>query len=395
MTDRLYYRNSALLTFEAEIVDTGAFENRFYTVLDRSAFYPTSGGQLFDTGTLNEIAVIDVIESEDKEVLHITEVPVGKEGDTVTGKVDKQRRLKNRQVHTAQHILSQAFIKVCGAETVSVHLGEEYATIELNAADISDDNLLKTEKLANEVVEDNLPVDIIFADDELLKYLPIRKIPEREGELRVIKIGDFECSACGGTHCNRTAEVGFIKIVGTEKIRGHVQIKFLAGNLALMDYMNRFMVTNRLSKAFTCHVNDLPDKIEKLTQDYKTAQKKITQLQKELLPARAELLAGEAKMAGKVKACCRIISDLDNNAVNFLTALVADKIKGLALFMTGERLFLAVADKTPFDAGELMKQLALQMQLKGGGSRKAAQAGGIEPDKFEEYKDFILKLVNE
>lgn len=395
MTDRLYYRNPAMLTFEAEIVETGAYQDHFYTVVDRSAFYPTSGGQLFDTGTLNDIAVIDVVESENKEILHITEVPVGKAGDKVTGKVDKKRRRKNRQVHTAQHILSQAFIKVCGAETVSVHLGEEYATIELNAADISDDNLLKTEKLANEVVEDNLPVDIIFADEELLKYLPIRKIPEREGELRVIKIGDFECSACGGTHCNRTAEVGFIKIVGTEKIRGHVLIKFLAGSLAFMDYMNRFKVTDRLSRAFTCHVNDLSDKIEKLIMDNKSAQKKITQLQKELLPARAELLAGKAKMAGKVKACCRIISDLDNNAVNILAALVADKIKGLAIFMTDERLFLAVSEKTPFDAGELMKRLVLQMQLKGGGSSKAAQAGGIEPNRFEEYKDFILKIVNE
>lgn len=395
MTDRLYYRDSALLEFEAEITATGSHEDKYYTVLDRSAFYPTSGGQLFDTGQINEIEIIDVIEDDNHDVRHISERPLGKVGDKVKGVINRKRRFKNRQVHTAQHILSQAFIKLFGCDTVSVHLGEEYANIELNTLSLTPEHTAAAEKLANEIIRDNLPVDVIFADDELLKYLPIRKIPERKGTLRVIKIGEFECSACGGTHCHRTSEVGLIKITGFEKVRGRFSVRFLAGVLAVEDYQTRYEVTDRLSKTFTCHVTDLPDKLDKLTGENKSLQREITRLQKELLPARAEEMAAETKTAGKFAVCGRIISDLDNNAAGHLASLVADKINGLAIIMTADRLLLAVSEPSGLHAGELIKKFAARVDVRGGGSQKAAQVGGVMPDRFDEYRDLIIKLANE
>ena len=395
MTDRLYYRDSALLEFEAEIVAEGTRDNNYYTVLDRSAFYPTSGGQLFDTGHINNVEIIDVIEDENHEVRHISRVPVGKVGEKVKGLVDRSRRFKNRQVHTAQHIISQAFVKLFGCDTVSVHLGEEYANIEINTLSLTKDQTDEAEKLANEIVRDNLPVDVIFADDELLKYLPLRKIPEREGALRVIKIGDFECSACGGTHCNRTSEVGLIKITGFEKVRGRYSVTFLSGVLALKDYMVRFEVTDRLSKEFTCHVTDLPEKVTRLASENKEQQREISRLQKELLPVRVEEIAADMKSEGKIAVCARIISDLDNNTAGQLASMVADRINGLAVIMTADRLLLAVAEKTGLHAGELVKKFALQANLRGGGSPRAAQVGGITTGKFDEYREMIIKLANE
>ncbi|MFZ5980762.1 MAG: alanyl-tRNA editing protein [Candidatus Zixiibacteriota bacterium] len=394
MTERLYYRNAALLEFEAEIVDRGPYGEKYFTVLNRSAFYPTSGGQLFDTGFINDIAVIEVIESENGDVRHITTEPVGEIGAKVTGRIDKVRRQLNRQIHTAQHILSQAFIRLYGCESVSVHLGEEYANIELNAENLRPEQLLEAENLANEIIRDNLPVDIVFADEDLLKYLPLRKIPERMGTLRVIKIADFDCSACGGTHCNFTAEVGCIKIIGYEKVRGRASVKFLSGNLAFEDYRRRFEVSDKLSRELTCHVSDLPDKINKLTLENKNAGREIARLQKELLPIRAEKLAALAKTMGKLKLCDRIIDDLDSSLVGQLATVTADKIGGAAILLAGDRLFLAVADNTGLKAGDLIKEFAAHTGLRGGGGLKLAQVGGVKAEHFEKYRDVILKIAD-
>ena len=394
MTERLYYRNAALLEFEAEIVEQGPHGDKFYTVLNRSAFYPTSGGQLFDTGFLNDIEVTEVLETEDGAVRHITAQPVGEVGDKVTGRVDKARRQRNRQIHTAQHILSQAFVRLYGLDSVSVHLGEEYANIELNTSGLTSEQLREAENLANEIIRDNLSVEVIFADEDLLKHLPLRKIPERTGTLRIIKIDDFDCSACGGTHCHFTAEVGCIKIIGYEKVRGRSQVKFLSGNLAFEDYRSRFEISDILSRELTCHFTDLPDKINKLTAGQKDAGREIARLQKELLPIQAEKLAVNKKTVGKLTLCDSIISDLDQSLVGQLATMTADKIEGAALLLAGDRLYLAVSERTGLKAGEIIKKFAAQTGLRGGGGPKLAQVGGVKTENFDKYREVILKIAD-
>ena len=394
MSERLYYRNAALLEFEADIIEQGQHGEKYYSVLNRSAFYPTSGGQIFDTGHINDIEVLEVVETEDGTVRHITAVPVGEIGAKITGKINKARRQRNRQVHTAQHILSQAFIQLYNFESVSVHLGEEYANIELNTENLTLEQLIEAETLANDVIRDNYPVEVIFADEDLLKHLPLRKVPERKGTLRIIKIDDYDCSACGGTHCNFTAEVGCIKIIGHEKVRGRTLVKFLAGNLAFDDYRRRYAITDYLSRSFTCHISDLPDKIGKLTLENKTAGKEISRLQKELLPIRAEKLVADTKKIGRINLCESITNDIESNLVGQLASLVADKIEGMALFISGDRLYLAIADKTGMNAGNIIKEFAAQTGLRGGGSSKLAQVGGVKTEYFEKYREMILKIAD-
>lgn len=392
MTERLYYRDPAILEFEATIISSKEVDGRFQTILNRSAFYPTSGGQLFDTGLLGDVPVIDVVES-DHEVLHISERKVGEAGVSVHGKVDAGRRQVHRQQHTAQHILSQIAVRKFGFETVSVHLGDDYGAIELNNASIEQSQLEILETEANQILYVNWPVTIVFVSGAELERIPLRKIPSREGELRVIKVGEFDYSACGGTHVSSTAEVGLIKIIGWEKLRGHALIRFLAGIQALDDYRTRFGVTDSLAKALTCNVNDIAGRFDKLSSENREQRKQIAQLFKELLPIRAEELVASATQVGQLKLVYKAMEGMDAQTAGQLAGLVADRIDGLVLLVADGKLLLAVSAISGYHAGDLAKKLGPTLGLKGGGSNRAAQLGGAEANRIEEYKSALVSLI--
>ena len=393
MTERLYYRDPGLLDFTASIVEQIASEGKFRTRLDRSAFYPTSGGQLFDLGLLNGIPVIEVLESEDGEVWHVSDQPIGIAGETISGAVDRARRSKNRQQHTAQHILSAMFIKLYGFETVSVHLGEEYGAIELSTPNLEPNQLVRVERESNAILQENIPVQIIFASRDEVSRLPLRKAPDRTGEIRVIQIGELDCSACGGTHCSFTAEVGLIKLTGLEKIRNRVQVKFLAGAQALQDYSVRFEVTDTLSRSLTCAVSDLPGIVATLGNESKAARKEVGALQKELLPIRAATLAASVTPHNGRNLVTFEAGTMDPGISGQLAGLVAENIKGIAVTISDGRFIMAVAAESGLHAGELAKQLGPKCNLRGGGSNKLAQLGGAEASRLNEYKDALLGLI--
>jgi len=395
MTERLYYQDSALLEFKARIVEIVQSGGNHYTVLDRSAFYPTSGGQLHDTGTLNGVEIIDVVEADGNDIRHISTQVVGRVGDSVTGLVEKERRWRNRQVHTAQHILSQVFTRLCDAETVSVHLGEEYAAIELATGSLSDSLLEQAECAANEAVRDNLPVEIIFAAGDEIEKLPLRKVPKRTGRIRVVKIGEFECSACGGTHCNCTAEVGMLKILATERIRNRVLVKFLAGSQVLLDYGRRFRVTNDLTRVFTCHLNDLGPKTEKLLAEHKQQHQEIVRLQKEMLPLRVDELVALARKVGGKPVVTRLVTGMDSSIINALASQTAEKINGIVVLHAENRLTVAASDTSGLHAGRLVKRFAEETGLRGGGSEYLAQIGNADRDKFDHFINIIEALIDD
>lgn len=392
MTERLYYRDPALLEFEATIISSKEVDGRFQTILDRSAFYPTSGGQLFDTGLLGDVQIIEVVES-DHEVLHISERKVGEAGELVHGLVDAARRQVHRQQHTAQHILSQIAVRKFDFETVSVHLGDDYGAIELNCAAVEQSQLETLEAEANQILYANWPVTIMFVSGAELESLPLRKIPSREGDLRVIKVGDFDYSACGGTHVSSTAEVGLIKIIGWEKLRGHALIRFLAGIQALDDYRTRFGVTDSLAKTLTCSINDIAGRFDKLAGENREQRKQIAHLFKELLPIRSEEMTTSATLVGQLKFVYKAMDGMDAQTAGQLAGMVADRIDGLVLLVADGKLLLAVSATSGLHAGELAKKLGPSLGLKGGGSNKAAQLGGAETVRFEEYKSALLTLI--
>ena len=394
MTDRLYYHDSALLEFDATIVRTGEEGGRFFAVLDRSAFYPTSGGQQFDTGRLNDIGIIDVTEDADDDVRHYSEQPIGEVGAKVVGLIDRERRRRHCCLHTGQHILSHVSMQLYKLKTVSVHLGDEYGAVELDGNFPSPEELTRIETGANEIVRDAHPVTIIFAEGDELASLPLRKPPKRTGEIRVVNIGGLEYSACGGTHCVNSSEIGILKIIGVEKIRGHVLIKFLVGKLAYHDYCARFEVTSELAKKFTCHHTDLPDRIKTLSDDQKAFKQKLVGLYKELLPIRAEELA--APLVAEGNRFLSTSSDLpDARLTSQLAQLIADKIGGVVMLSRENRLVLTTSEKSPYDAREIAKALSTQFGLRGGGSRLLAQMGGADPEMLSDYEMFVKGLIEE
>jgi len=393
VTERLYYHDAGLTEFIARIVETDETDAGAYTVLDRSAFYPTSGGQSYDTGFINGVEVHDVVELENGEVRHISREPTGSVGDTVEGKVDRERRWRNRQMHTAQHILSQAFIRMCDTETVSVHLGEEYGAVELAGSDITDDQIKEAEESANRIISDNLPVLTEFVDSDEAGKLPLRKVPQREGKLRIIRTGEYDYSACGGTHCNCTAEVGLLKILSSEKQRGNLLVKFLSGRQALDDYRLRFDVTDELARSLTCGVSDLGLKIERLSTENKSLRHEITTLQKETLPARVEKAAASSRSVGGISIVVHDASNMDASIVNRFASQIAAKVDGAVILLAGNRLILATTESSGLKSGELIRRLTDQAGLKGGGSDRLAQVGGVTGEQFPNYAKMLEAMI--
>ncbi len=393
MTERLYYTDPTILEFDTTIVRETQDSGRVLTFCDRSAFYPTSGGQLFDLGTLNDVQVVDVVEDDSGEVAHITDGSVGTVGSRVKGRVDAARRWKNRQMHTAQHILSQSFIRLFGLETVSVHLGEEYATVELETSELSDAQRTKVELHANEIVAANLKVDILFVSPIEAAAMPLRKVPEREGTIRVIKIGEYDWSACGGTHCCNTAEVGLIKIIGIERMRGKVLVKFLSGVLAIADYRNRFEATDRPSRLLSCGVSDLEANIKKLVDENKSLRRDVAVQNRELIPVRASKLAIASDRSGKIPLLVVAISDGESEMAGGLAVEVALQIGGLAAICSGGKFHFATSETSGLNAGNIAKEFAVKMSLRGGGGPRAAQIGGVFASDIEQYRIVILEII--
>jgi len=236
MTERLHYDDAYLLRFSARVVEHTQWEGRPAVVLDRTAFYATGGGQPHDTGILDGVGVVDVVEREsDGAVVHVLAAPLPPGTVDVEGEVDRARRLDLTRQHTGQHIISAAFVEVLGANTVSFHLSADYATIDLDRSPLTAEDLARVEDLANEVVMENRPVISRFVSRDELPALTLRKPLAHAGPVRIVEVPGFDCSACGGTHVRATGELGLIKLVRAERRGTESRVEFLCGGRALAD----------------------------------------------------------------------------------------------------------------------------------------------------------------
>lgn len=395
MTERLYYRNPELLEFEATITGRGRHEGKWYTVTDRSAFYPTSGGQLHDTGTLGGVEVEDVIETEEGDVWHITSQSVGAIGGPVRGIIDARRRLDNRQKHTAQHILSHASNHLYGYETVSVHLGEEYGAVELKTSVFREEEMAAIEARANDVVQACYPVETLFVDANDAESLPLRRPASREGTLRIIKVGDLDYSACGGTHCTNTGQVALVKILSVEKMRGHALLKFLAGRQALADYVLKHAVAGSVAEQLTCHVGDLPDRVARLTHENRGQRQTIADLQRQLIPVWAEELSVRVEAVGDVSLVWERRDALDMRTAGSLAGQVAARTGAVVGLVVGDRLVLASPPDSVVHCGNLARKLCDLGGLRGGGGPNQAQVAGIDQGDTGRYKELLKQALKD
>ncbi len=296
MTERLYYTDSSVLEFDAQVIAVCNGANGTAVTLDRSAFYPTSGGQTFDIGWLEadgaRMRVQDVAEDEATgEVLHWIETAPDtiRCGSTVRGIVDSERRRDHMQQHTGQHVLSAAFEKLYQFPTVSFRMGDESCTIDLATDAVTAKQIEAVERLANEVIADDRPVEIHFATPEEARNLGVRKIPAAEREkLRLIDIRDFDLNACGGTHVRSTGQIGAILLRKTEKVRQGVRVEFVCGLRAVQTARRDFTTLTETAAVYSAHIWDVPQQARKSLDEIKSAQK----AQQKLLEEVAELQAG-------------------------------------------------------------------------------------------------------
>jgi alanyl-tRNA synthetase len=306
-TERLYYQDSRLLEFDAVVISVSERDDGQIAVeLDRTAFYPTGGGQPTDTGTLGEARVVDCIDAESDGVLHLILGSVPEIGDKIHGKVDWLRRLDHLQQHTGQHILSAAFVKLFDAPTHSFRVLEHECEIDVALDDPTDERIEQAVDLANQIIWENRPMTIRQVTAEEAASLPLRREPSREGELRVIEIDDFDLTPCGGTHAKSTGEVGVIAVRSWERAKGLARIQFMAGVRVLADYRKANRTARDVAGLFSAGREDSPALVSKLVEESKKLRHRVSELEEVACRVEAEELLKQASDSdrGSVSTTC-------------------------------------------------------------------------------------------
>ncbi|HRJ20224.1 MAG TPA: DHHA1 domain-containing protein [Bryobacteraceae bacterium] len=369
MTERLYYTDSYLPAFDATLLEARGD----VVYLDRTAFYPTSGGQLFDVGTLNGTRVREVTEEEDGRIAHHLESPLAP--GPVHGEIDWPRRFDFMQQHTGQHLLSAVFEALSGFATVSVHFGEESATVDLATPALTPEQQRAVELRANEIVWENRPVTVEFVD--AAEASGLRKASEREGTLRIVTIADLDRSACGGTHVRATGEIGPIVLRRLDKIRGNVRVEFLCGRRALERLRADSSALAETARCFSSTVDEVPALVATLQNDSKESAKRLRKLASDLAGYRGrELYAattpGTSGRRVMIDRCAA--GALDDETRALANAYIAGPgAVFVAVLDDPPSLLLAASEDTGLNAGAMLKELLAGFEGRGGGTPRLAQ----------------------
>jgi len=403
MTDHLYYADSFLYEFDAQVLNSvAAPDSRPALVLDRTAFYPTSGGQVFDTGWIvaddvPKLRVAEVLEQEDGTILHLLEGPDSlAKGTRIRGLVDAERRRDHMQQHSGQHVLSAAFVKLFDIATVSFHMGADSCSIDLDTKSLSSHQVEAAEALANEVVTENRPVEMRYVTQEEARGLGLRKLPPAERDrLRLIDIRDFDLSACGGTHVASTAQIGPILLRKTEKVRQGYRVEFVCGTRAVTTARRDYTTLSEAAGLLSSQLSDAPQQVRKLQEDLRVSRKASEHLLAEI----AELSAGRwlaetPETAGR-KVVTRKFADRDLTFIKLLaqklTRANPNVIALLASTSGQPALVFSCSAGLPYDMNALMKEALEKLGGRGGGTKDMAQGG---PQKVEAI-DAVLSEFSE
>jgi alanyl-tRNA synthetase len=388
MTDRLYYTDPYLRTFDATIQRVEQRDGRWLVTLDRTAFYPTTGGQPFDTGTLGDLRVVDVVDEEDGTISHVlsgsdpvaTNSPGLTPGQRIHGEIDWTRRFDHMQQHTGQHVLSAAIVRVCRVRTVSFHLGAAASTIDLER-ELSPAEIAAAETEANRVVSENRPVTIRFVTAEEAAALPLRKEPARGGTLRLIDVEEFDLSACGGTHVARSGAIGVIAVAAWERFKGGQRIEFLCGGRALGRLRSLRDATAATVRLLSVLPEEIPSTVARLQVEIKDQKRALAGLQTELARFQAVELAASAERitTPEISVLLRVV-DADANGLKALASAVT-AVPGYAVVLVStSRPSLVVAARSAglaVSAQQIVAALTARFGGRGGGKPELAQAGGL------------------
>lgn len=401
MKDRLYYHDPFLYQFEGEItevVPAAEINARHGVFLDRTAFYPTSGGQVHDTGWLlplaenagqSKLRVAEVEETEDGRVVHYIEADKPPErGTRIRGTIDPARRRDHMQQHSGQHVLSAAFVRLFNIPTVSFHMGEDASSIDLDTPSLSAAQVEEAEALANQIVQENRPVEIKYVTQEAAQGLGLRKPPRTDkDELRLIDIRDFDLSACGGTHVRNTGQIGSILLRKTERVRQGWRVEFVCGQRAVATARRDYTTLTEAAALFSGHIWDLPQQVRRSLEEVRATHKASEHLSAELAEMQASKLLAETAPVNGNKLVVRVYPDRDLAFIRLLaqklTRLEGNVVALLGTSLEPASLVFAQSKGMPFDVGVLLKETLAKLGGRGGGSKDLAQGGIANPAGLE------------
>jgi len=400
LTERLYYQDSYLKKFKAKVLKKIKIDNRSAVVLNKTAFYPTSGGQTYDIGVIQDIPVVEVVEEGD-EIIHILKEELKeKVNSEVVGKIDWERRFDHMQQHLGQHILSGALMEIYGAETVSFHLGEEVCTLDIAKEKLTEEEAKKTEECANEIIFENRPVKCYFVEgEEELKRLNLRKTPDRKGKIRIIEVEDFDLSACGGTHCRAAGEVGLIKIIKWEKRGEKIRLEFICGRRAWKDYFRKNEVMKNISNKLTIKDSELGEAIDRMLEERKEIRKELKEFKEKLQEYEAKRLIDESSLKdNRIKIINKVFEEGNFQEVRELVQKIIsldDSVVVLAGIKNkgegeGVKILFACSKVLKYDMNGLTREAAKFIEGQGGGTPNFAQAGGKKAEGIHKALDFAL-----
>jgi alanyl-tRNA synthetase len=374
LTERLYYTDAYRAEFDAVVLAIETNAAGRVAVLDRTAFYPTSGGQPFDTGRLGAARVIDVVEAHDGRILHVIEGEL--EAGAVQGRVDWDRRFDHMQQHTGQHILSAACDRLLDARTVSFHLGATSATIDL-AREVSPAEIARAEREANRIVWEDRPVTVRFADEDEAARMQFRKEPARRGVLRVVEVEGFDTSACGGTHVARSGAVGIVAVASWERFKGGSRVEFVCGGRALTAFGALRDSVAASVRLISVLPGELPGGIERLQAEARELKRQVKGMQGQLAGVEADRLGREARNGVVIAA----LDGWDPAGLKSIASAIAARPTHVAvLFGTPSPAAIVVArgEGATVDCGAVLKGLTARFGGKGGGRPDLAQGGGLD-----------------
>lgn len=394
----LYYDDPDLLDFDATVVAVRQRDGHPEVVLDRTAFYPEGGGQPADHGTIDGVPVIHV-RKEGGEVAHVLGGPLSHTaaGTVVTAHVDGARRRDYRQQHTGQHILSAALMRVGGYETVSVHQGADYTTIEIAAAAIPPADLDAVERIANEAIEADLPVTATVVDESEIDRFPLRRPPKVTGSIRVVQVGDFDCVACGGVHLSRTGEARLIRAWSVENVRGHARIAWKIGDRAIDHYRLTSTIVSELGAALSAQPHELVDRVAKQEERARDAELANRQLRSRVYRLVAHSLVADAE---PVRGRRVVTAEFDEEPKEFLRGVIEELVSqtGTAACLVNRSgsavqwsIGIAPGSGAVFD--RMRSELLPIIDGKGGGKPPIWQGVGTKPGAAQQFLARFTKLA--
>lgn len=397
MVEKLYYEDQYLKEFIAEITDILERDELYYVSLDKTVFFPGGGGQHCDLGYIDNHKVINVIE-ENGQIYHVTETKPIKI-HRVNCKIDWNRRLDGMQQHLGQHILSGCLFTLFNANTVSVHVGKEISTVDIQGY-LDEEAIRKAERFANEIIEENITVEFLTPTKKELKKIKIRRdLPNTNEQIRIVKIGDLDINACCGVHPSRTLDIQAIKIKRWEKHKGATRIEYLAGKRAINDYFKKDEFRNKVCRFLNCGEDDAINSISKLSNDLKNLADENRQIKSEIGEYQIKDMIKEAKSIGNLYVVTKIYDGGDVKHISKIAEKITLNEDMVVLFAIKfedkvNLIFASSKNINTISMNDLLKDTITLIDGRGGGSKFMAQGGGKNSSNLQGAMDYALRKIS-